>query len=31
MSIEVKVPVYAIHYDHPDLLVAYVDAKSGIF
>ena len=26
-----KLPVYAIHYDHPDLLVAYVDAKSGIF
>ena len=26
-----KLPAYAIHYDHPDLLVAYVDAKSGIF
>ena len=26
-----KLPVYAIHFDHPDLLVAYVDAKSGIF
>jgi len=24
-------PAYAIHYDHPDLLVAYVDAQSGIF
>ena len=26
-----SLPAYAIHYDHPDLLVAYVDAKSGIF
>jgi hypothetical protein len=26
-----SLPVYAIHYDHPDLLVAYVDAQSGIF
>jgi hypothetical protein len=26
-----SLPAYAIHYDHPDLLVAYVDAQSGIF
>lgn len=24
-------PAYAIHFKHPDLLVAYVDARSGIF
>jgi len=24
-------PAYAIHFKHPDLLIAYVDAKSGIF
>ena len=24
-------PAYAIHYKHPDLLVAYIDASSGIF
>jgi hypothetical protein len=24
-------PAYAIHFKHPDLLVAYVDASSGIF
>lgn len=24
-------PAYAIHFKHPDLLVAYVDAQSGIF
>lgn len=26
-----SLPAYAIHYEHPDKLVAYVDAKSGIF
>lgn len=26
-----SLPAYAIHYKHKDLLVAYVDAKSGIF
>ena len=26
-----SLPVYAIHYDHEDFLVAYVDAKSGVF
>lgn len=26
-----SLPAYAIHYDHPNLLVAYVDAQSGIF
>lgn len=24
-------PAYAIHYDHPDELIAYIDASSGIF
>ena len=24
-------PAYAIHYEHPDVLVAYVDARNGIF
>ncbi|MEK9612481.1 MAG: hypothetical protein VW080_00980 [Flavobacteriaceae bacterium] len=24
-------PAYAIHFEHPDLLIAYVDAKSGQF
>ena len=24
-------PAYAIHFDHPDELIAYVDASSGIF
>ncbi len=24
-------PAYAIHYDHPDELIAYIDATSGIF
>jgi len=26
-----SLPAYAIHFKHPDLLVAYVDARSGIF
>ncbi len=26
-----SLPAYAIHYNHPDRLVAYVDARSGIF
>lgn len=26
-----SLPAYAIHYDHEDFLVAYVDAKSGVF
>jgi len=26
-----SLPAYAIHFDHPDLLVAYIDAKSGMF
>jgi hypothetical protein len=26
-----SLPAYAIHYDHPDLLVAYIDARSGMF
>jgi len=28
---ERPLPAYAIHFKHPDLLVAYVDASSGIF
>ena len=24
-------PVYGVHYDHPDKLIAYVDGRSGIF